>query len=293
MKLAIFSKTPLAAAPWELFKALKKYTALDVNLINSTVRYNDGRTFPYHRLLTINNGASMKILQESEIWHIHNYLVPQLIMVKKSQKVIAQFHSLPRLGNWEQLMNFADVCYTIRQPNQEKEYKLKGLPNIIDPDEYRPVRRRSPVKIAFAPSTRVAIGHPGSKGYMQVKVVLDRIASKRDVKIIWIEGRPYGENLELKQQSQILIDDVVTGNWHRTSLEGMCFGCAVFNKVARSPFVYSTLDTLEQRLLWLVDNPAILNDFQERSRLWVLQHWHAMDQVKEYVKAYEEALCLM
>jgi len=293
MKLAIFSKTPLAAAPWELYKALKKYTALDVNLINSTVRYNDGRTFPYHRLLTINNGASMKILQESEIWHIHNYLVPQLIMVKKSQKVIAQFHSLPRLGNWEQLMNFADVCYTIRQPNQEKEYKLKGLPNIIDPDEYRPVRRRSPVKIAFAPSTRVAIGHPGSKGYMQVKVVLDRIASKRDVKIIWIEGRPYGENLELKQQSQILIDDVVTGNWHRTSLEGMCFGCAVFNKVARSPFVYSTLDTLEQRLLWLVDNPAILNDFQERSRLWVLQHWHAMDQVKEYVKAYEEALCLM
>ena len=290
MKLSIFSRTPLAAAPWELYKALKKYTALDVSLINSTARYNDGRTFPYHRLLTINDGAAMRALQESDLWHIHNYLMPQLIMIKKSQKIIAQFHSLPRLGNWKQLMNIADACYTIRQPNQEEEYKLKSLPNIIDPDEYRPIRRRSPVKIAFAPSTRVAIGHPGSKGYIQVRIVLDRIASKRDVKIIWIERIAYSKNLELKQQAHILIDDVVTGNWHRTSLEGMCFGCAVLNKVMKSPFVYATLNTLEERLLWLVDNQAILNDFQERSRLWVLQHWHAMDLIKEYVNIYEETL---
>ena len=290
MKLAIFSRTPLAAAPWELYKALKKYTLLDVSLINGTARYNDGRTFPFHLLLTSPNGNAMRVLQESDLWHVHNYLTPQLIVVKRNQKVIAQFHSLPRLGNWQALMSFADVSYTIRQPNQEKEYKLKGLPNIVDPDEYRPVRRKTPVKIAFAPSTRLAIGHPGSKGYNEVKLVLDNIARKRDVKIVWIERKSYIENLEMKQQSHILIDDVITGNWHRTSLEGMCFGCAVLNKVSKSPFVYATVNTLEERLLWLVDNPEILNEFQERSRLWVLQHWHAMDQVKEYVKAYKEVL---
>ena len=290
MKLTIFSRTPLAAAPWELYKALKKYTLLDVSLINGTARYNDGRVFPHHLLLTSPNGNAMHVLQDSDLWHVHNYLVPQLIVLKKNHKVMAQFHSLPRLGNWQALMSFADVNYTIRQPNQEKEYKLKGLPNIIDPDEYRPERRKMPVKIAFAPSTRLAIGHPGSKGYNEVKLVLDNIARKRDVKIIWIERKSYIENLELKQQAHILIDDVVTGNWHRTSLEGMCFGCAVLNRVTKSPFVYATVNTLEERLLWLVDNPEILNEFQERSRLWVLQHWHAMDQVKEYVKAYKEVL---
>ena len=290
MKLAIFSKTPLAAAPWELYRALKKYTLLDVSLINSTYRYNDGRTFPHHMLLAANNGSSMKLLRDSDIWHIHNYLVPQLVMMRKSQKVVAQFHSLPRLGNWKQLIEFADACYTIRQPNQEKEYNLKGLPNIIDPDNYMPIRRKQPVKIAFAPSTRVAIGHPGSKGYAQVRMVLDRVANKRDVHIIWIEGLSYSKNLELKQQAHILIDDVVTGNWHRTSLEGMCFGCAVLNRVMKSPFIYATLNTLEERLLWLIDNPTILNDFQERSRLWVLQHWHAIDMVKEYVSVYKEIL---
>ena len=162
--------------------------------------------------------------------------------------------------------------------------------NGIFPDKYRPIRRKSLIKIAFAPSTRVAIGHPGSKGYLQVRDVLDRIARKRDVKIIWIERIAYSKNLELKQHAHILIDDVVTGNWHRTSLEGMCFGCAVLNKVMKSPFVYATINTLEERLLWLIDNPTILNDFQERSRLWVLQHWHAMDMVKEYTKVYEEAM---
>lgn len=290
MKLAIYSQTPLAAAPWELYKALKKYTSIDVSLVNNIARYKDGRIFPYHLLLASPNGNAMRVLQKSELWHVHNYLTPQLTILKKKHKVIAQFHSLPRLGNWQQLMNFADVSYTIRQPKQEKEYKLKGLPNIIDPDEYRPIRRKLPIKIAFAPSTRMPVGNPMSKGYKEVKAILNSVANKRDVEIVWIEGKPYEVNLRLKQGSHILIDDVVTGNWHRTSLEGACFGCAVLNKVMKSPFVYASLDTLEERLLWLVDNPSILNNFHERIRLWVLQHWHAIDQVREYVDAYKEAL---
>lgn len=290
MKVAIFSKTPLAAAPWELYKALKKYTHINVNLINGKYRYADGRIFPHHLLLMSPNGNALRALKESELWHVNNYLDPRLVVLRKENKVIAQFHSLPRLGNWRALMDFADHCYTIKQPLQEKEYKLKGLPNIIDPDEYRPIRRSLPIKIAFAPSSRAPIGMPMSKGYYEVKAILDNIAKKRDVEIVWIEGKPYEANLKLKQQSHILIDDVVTGNWHRTSLEGACFGCAVLNKVMKVPFIYASIGTLEERILWLVDNPAILRDFQERTRLWILQHWHAMDCIKSYVQAYEEVL---
>jgi len=290
MKLAIFSRTPLAAAPWELYKALKKYTNIDVSLINATAQYADGRRFPHHLLLNPTNGVAHLVLRKSELWHIHNYLIPQLQAIKREQKVIAQFHSLPRLGNWQALMDFADRCYTIKQPAQEEEYKIKGLPNIIDPDEYRPIRRKQPLKIAFAPSSRAPVGHPACKGYNEVKVILNSVTRQRQVEIVWIEGQWYEKNLQMKQQSHILIDDVVTGNWHRTSLEGACFGCAVLNKVMKTPFVYVTLETLEERLLWLIDNPPILNDFQERTRLWVLQNWHAIDTVKEYVKAYEEVM---
>ena len=289
-KICLYSRTPLAAAPWELFKALRKYTTLDVSYVNGRNRYADGREFPYHLLSGVHNGKAQSVLDESEIWHVHNYLVANLLESRKDQKVIAQFHSLPRQGNWETLMDFADACYTIRQPLQEKEYKLPGLPNLIDPDEYIPIPRQCKIKIAFAPTTRYPIEHPASKGYLEVRDILNQIATERDVDIMWIERVNYELNLELKQKCHILIDDVVTGNWHRTSLEGCCFGSAVINKINKVPFVSASLKNLHQKLLWLIDNPGVLRDYQERSRLWILQKWHAMDLVKAYVKAYEGVL---
>lgn len=292
MKIAIYSKTPLAAAPWELYKALKKYTLHEVTLINDKNRYKDGRTFPYNLLWSTDNGSAMTALAKADLWHIHNYLPIPLSDYRVDQRVIAQFHSLPRLGNWRELMEFADANYTITQPLQEQEYRLPSLPNIIDPDEYRPATRQKQIKIAFAPTSRTPIGNPNSKGYYEVKRILESVARKRIVDIEWIEGKPYELNLALKRKSHILIDDIVTGNWHRTSLEGACFGCVVLNRVQKVPFLYANTATLEERLLWLIDSPLVLQSFQERMRLWVLQEWHAMDLVKKYVQAYKQTLAI-
>jgi len=285
MRLVIFSRTPLAAAPWELYKALKKYTSLDVSLVNQNYRYPDGRMFPYHLLLNMNGTASLA-LKKADIWHVNNYWHRELNTLHGSQKIIAQFHSVPRLGNWRELMKRADACYTISQPLQEREYKLPSLPNVIDPDEYRPIRRASTVRIAYAPTTKLPVNHVSSKGYYEVKKILDEIARERAVEIVWIEGKNYRENLRLKQSCHILIDDVVTGNWHRTSLEGACFGCAVLNRVKKVPFVFSNLKTLKEKLLQLIDSPAMLADIQERTRLWVLQNYHAIDTIRKYKLAY-------
>lgn len=290
MKVAIVSRTPLAAAPWELWKALRKYTRVDATLINQFNRYSDGREFPYQFLLATANGAARKALAEADIWHIHNYLIPPLPQSRRKQKVLAQFHSVPKLGNWHELQQFADVAYTIAQPLQEREYRLPGLPNLIDPDEYRPIPKPAKVTIAFAPSTRAPVSHPGSKGYSEVKGILDQVAKERDIEILWIEGRPYLENLKLKSRAHILIDDVITGNWHRTSLEGACFGSVVVNRIDKPPFLAATLGTLREKLLWMIDDRAAREDFQHRTRLWILQSWHAIDQVRTYAAAYEKLL---
>ena len=286
MRLAIYSRTALAAAPWELYKALKKYTTITTVLINQRANYRDGRSFPHDLLLGNNNGLAMAALEGAEIWHVHNYLDDALEKCRRNQRVLAQFHSLPRLGNWAALMNFSDINYTIRQPLHEIEYRLPGLPNIIDPDEYRPIHRPGKIRIAFAPSSRTPIGRPDSKGYVEVNKILSRVAELRDVEIELIEGKPYLENLKIKQSCHILIDDVVTGNWHRTSLEGCCFGMAVLNALEKEPFVHATIKTLLHKLLELIDHPARLQQAQECSRLWVLQHWHAMDKIKDYTQAY-------
>lgn len=269
---------------------MKKYTDIDVSLINMFHRYSDGRAFPYHLLWAMNNGQAKDALRCADIWHIHNYLIREIKSLRRGKKVLAQFHSLPRLGNWKDLMKYADLNYTIQQPLHEKEYKLPGLPNIIDPDEYFPMRRQRKVKIAFAPTSKAPVGHPSSKGYSEIKTILNKVAQERDIDIAWIEGRDYIQNLKIKRQCHILIDDVVTGNWHRTSLEGACFGCAILNRVQKLPFIFANLDTLEKKLLWLIDKPKTLQDIQERTRLWILKNWHAMDKIKYYVRAYKRLL---
>jgi len=290
MKIVLFSKSPMAAAPWELFKALRKYTNHTIDLINVSHSYRDGRVFPYHLLFRSDNGTARKALRNGDVWHVNNYLMIELKTMRRGHRVLAQFHSLPRLGNWRELMQFADVCYTIAQPNQEKEYRLPGLPNIIDPDEYIPAKRGGKTRIAFAPSSKAPVGRPMSKGYDEVKTILDGIASERDVEIDWIEGIPYEENLKRKSRAHILIDDVVTGNWHRTALEGACFACAVLSSHKCDHFHHSTLRALKQDLLKLIDFPVLRKEFQERSRIWALRDWHAVDRVKEYEQAYERML---
>jgi len=287
MKLVIYSRTPLAAAPWELWKAIKKYTLIDAVLINERFRYPDGRTFPYHLLMSM-NGTASQALKQTSLWHVHNYLTQSLISLHNNQKILAQFHSVPRLGNWHQLMKKADRSYTIDQPLQKKEYKLPALPNIIDPDEYRPGPRGKTITIAFAPTNKLPPGHPASKGYFEIRRILSSLALEKPVEIIWIEGKPYLENLKLKSKAHILIDDVITGNWHRTSLEGACFGCAILNKSQKYPFVQASPKNLKEKLIWLIEHPSTLKDIQERTRLWVLQEWHAMDRIQEYKKAYKE-----
>lgn len=287
MRVAIFSRTPLAAAPYELWKAIRKYTAIDVSLINQTLRYNDGRTFPGH--LVWSTEQAREAMTAADLWHVHNYYVPDLGKIKNGQGVIAQFHSLPRLGNWRELMAFANVSTTIRQPLQMREYAdLHALPNLIDPDEYRPVRKPSKVTIGFAPTSKAPIGHPSSKGYGEVLSILGDVASVRDVDIEIIENLNYKLNLDLKSRCHILIDDVVTGNWHRTSLEGACFACAVLNNNHSVPFIPATLKTLKERLLDLIDSPGLLSTVSEQSRAWVESEWHAMDLVREYVHLYEK-----
>lgn len=292
MKVTIYSRTPLAAAPWELFKALRKYTLLEVALINEKIKYPDGRIFPYHLMLS-HDGAARNWLMGSDVWHVNNYLTPPIQRIKKGNsniKVLAQFHSIPKLGNWRQLMQFADECYTIKQPLQERAYGFPALPNIIDPDEYRPVRRQQIIKIGFAPTTKLPVGYPASKGYHEVRKILSEMALRKGAEICWIEGKPYLENLKMKSSCHILIDDVVTGNWHRTSLEGACFGCAVINRVNKHPFVFANLQNLKEKLCWLIESQKNLAYIQELTRMWVLQDWHAMDRIQEYTKAYKRLL---
>ncbi len=292
MKVVVLSRTPLAAAPWELAKAIQRYTDIDVQLVQERADYQDGRRFP--RGLLIGEPGAAQALKQADLWHVHNSL-PRMISPTPAIPILAQFHSVPRMSGWQELSAVAKMSYAIRQPAQMAEYVgLPTLPNVIDPDEYRPdpFRAPSPIIVAFAPTSRAVIGVPCSKGYHEVLGVMRRVLANRQGKVLFdlIEGAPYEQNLARKRRAHILIDDIATGSWHRTSLEGACFGCAVINASSVEPWVHAVPETLLAVIGKLVDDPAFLSDKQERARAWVLSRWHAMDAAQEYAEAYRRAL---
>ena len=296
IKVVMLSETPLAAAPYELMNCLNKYAkGIKVRLVSERNRYRDGRTFPHDVLLEETERANT-IIRMSDIWHIHNCVFPKnYFELLGNQKILAQFHSLPIRNTFNTLSAIANACYTIDQPLHKQEYKLPGLPNVIDIEKYKPRKdwldlEKRPIRIAFAPTSRSPIGRLDSKAYDSVRAVLYTMAREKAVEVVWIEGKDYIDNLELKKDADILIDDVATGNWHRTSLEGMSFGLAVINNIRRDPFVHASLDNLMTVLKMLVKNRKILKRYKETSRNWIERNWHPKDKCQEYVNAYRELL---
>ena len=86
----------------------------------------------------------------------------------------------------------------------------------------------------------------------------------------------------MKRRAHIVIDECVTGSYHRNSLEGLAAGCVVVNGVglrpaigevlrgcaggAASPFVFARLDELALALRGAL------------ARQWMEQHWQFQEQ---------------
>lgn len=292
MKVVHLSRTPLAGAPYELVKNLRKYANLDVKWVALRDRYRDGRVFPSELLWSNDRQKCLKAISESDIVHIHNesFPVPEALIKRKG--IIVQYHSVPkRIDIYGDLKQLVSHKYTLLQPLQQREYGgLPGLPNLIDPEEYEPVKFRSwdKVRVTFAPTNFWPRHLKGSKAVEEVKAILDSISDIAEVRVF--SDLAYGKNLKMKMHSDIIIDDVIGTTFHRTSLEGSCFGLAVLTSYKTSGWIRVDLSNLKETLCRLITNKEELERQKKLSREWVLKEWHPKNMVNYYVDAYEKVL---
>lgn len=160
------------------------------------------------------------------------------------------------------------------------------------------------VTICYTPSgrhERYPQGHRlywHGKGYETTMRVLERMSKVMPLRLEVIGERQlsHADALAMKRRAHIVIDECVTGSYHRNSLEGLATGCVVVNGVGilpgvaevlrgcapgmdRTPFVFSTLDTLEAVLTELVNRgPDVLAAAGHENRAWMEQHWNFADQ---------------
>lgn len=182
----------------------------------------------------------------------------------------------------------------------------------LDKPEYRPDespdREQDRIRIVYAPSNtsacfnRQAPEFWDNKGYQITVNVLAELSQRGDVEVDVISGCELNECLGRKRRAHVVIDECVTGSYHRSSLEGLAAGAVVINAADRlsldaarhcaggpePPFVISRVDGLLRTLLELIEaGPAVLVRRGRAGRRWMEQCWSPGELIR---RGYEPLL---
>jgi mannosyltransferase OCH1-like enzyme len=302
LKIVSYATTPVAGVPAILARCINARTEHSARCVWATDTYGNGVRFAGDvqwrekpelaktliaeaDLIIAHNGkvasAHQKLFKDKAVVTMaHNYLWnidEQFVREGFSGVVVGQYQAaLPEFKNWSIVPN--------PMPFWEDEYQPEEKPDRIAIC-YTPFGKHE----RYAPEDKL---YWHSKGYETTMRILEKLAKQFPVKLEVITNRQisHAESIAMKRRSHIVIDECVTGSYHRNSLEGLAVGCVVVNglgilpkvvevlsfcsETAEIPFVPSTLENLEEVLIKLIASGK--NELVQKglkNRAWLEKHW--------------------
>lgn len=304
LKIVSYATTPVAGVPHVLTRCIMARTPHRAETVWPRAGYGNGVEFGGGIESQRHGAAARTALEAADLVVLHNGFVaaadralmetkPTLTLahnykwnvddrfVRKGAPglVVAQYQAaLPEFSGWT----------PVPQPMPLWE------------EAFRPEPKGDAITIAYTPSgkhERYPRSHRlywHAKGYETTLAVLDRLARRHGVKVEAIRGTQvsHSRSLAMKRQAHIVIDECVTGSYHRNSLEGLAAGAVVVNGLGlvpeiahvvrdclrlgaeHPPFVEASLETLEAVLEDLVSTgPDALARRGLEGRAWLERHW--------------------
>jgi len=304
IKIVQLSPNPVSCSPWELYNLLKNSSKVDCRLIQGTCKYSEiegipARCFPYDLLWNENKEECIKLIKEAGILHIHNSLFPENLeeYINPNQIIILQLYSVYR----EKLQPLIDKCAKFNpiiviadQPWQKKVYEdiSKTYLPLVKTDYCENTTQDVPV-IVYAPTNKLPLSHIYSKGYYEVLEILYRLKQKYVFNLKIIESVPYEENLKLKQNVDIIIDDVINENAiHGTSLESCCYGAVPLTNYSGEdyPFKKTNLQSLEKTIENYLISPELLAQDKNKITEWQKNNYTKDILLNKYELFYENCI---
>ena len=143
-----------------------------------------------------------------------------------------------------------------------------------------------------------------TKGKPEVNKILEKIKQERNENIISFGLKPLNEALKLKKRAKIVIDDIATGSYHISSLEGLSMGKPVLSYLDdrtklvikelsgsnECPIINVKFEEAYEILNSLLDHEEKIRSIGEESRKWMESFWSEKKMVAHYVKVYEELM---
>lgn len=326
LKIAHIALTPLAGSPIRIVDALNKFTTCHSRLITLNPHVYGPRIFDGDLQWHEERERCLEVLETANILHFHHWLnlsenqfgVDFTRYLAAGKKVIRQFHSTPfAIANGDAQIISAIASDTFPKlviaQHQERYFPTARLvPNIIPHDDvlYRPSDDNGEHAIFFAPSVTKSAWYTDdprlrwdTKGYTETLKLLKRVKSRcPNVSLNVRTDIPHRQCLQERRRCSLSIDDLVTGSYHLSSLEGLAQGVPTFafldartQSVLHSltgadqlPWVNCTLDSSELSLLELLHDQGLRQAIALFSRRWIETFWREQDMIQHYVDAYRD-----
>lgn len=311
LQIVSYATTPVAGVPAILARCINARTKHRARCVWGTRSYGNGVDFTGDIEWTAAAGEAEAALQAADVVIVHNGKVePQHRAILAGKAIVTMAHNY----GWNVDESFVRQGFPAVVVGQYQATlpEFEGWDVVPNPlpiweDAFMPGTKGEAITVCFTPSgrhERYALDHKlywHSKGYETTMRALERLAAKYPIRLEVINGNQisHDESLAMKRRSHIVIDECVTGSYHRNSLEGLATGCVVVNGVgllpgvedvfrrcaggAVNPFVHAGLDQLETVLTTLIERGAemlVLDGINNRR--WMESHWDFTQQWEQF-----------
>lgn len=316
VKVLHFSITPLAGMPVRLVQALRRHTAVDARLIDLK-RFG---LYDHDLVFAESPDEALDLAWEADVIHLHNYLdyssrafgrIDFLELARAGKRILRQFHSSPDLvaqvmGITPEALLAQDIpALAIAQYPERLYPQAMVVPNFVPENEeaYLPSSKTPRWDIFYSPTKDMSAWADrwSTKGMPEATAVIEAAASRARCSSRIVTGRPLAEVLAEKRLSRIVVDDLVTGSYHLTGLEGLSQGKCVlsfldersqallrhFSGADAHPFVNCRLEDAQAVLEHLAGDPSLTKELGVRGRKWLTVHWAEERMIRFYEHVYD------
>lgn len=323
MKVVHISVTPLAGSPIRIVNALNKYTDIQARSINLNANAYGSLTFPEDLLWSEHREICEAVIREADILHFHHWFdfssirnpfnFDFLSVMKPGAKYLMHWHSNPMtissLVGWsvESIVQINVPQMVVAQFHESYYPNACPVPLIVEVESLSPAleQRAKPI-IFFSPSSKRHAYEERweTKGRSEVLELLESIKLERVLDYKLVENVPFVECNQLRSECDVVIDDLITGSFHTTALEGLALGKPTFSYLdARTQMVLSQITgttdcpiinvrymEAKKVLADLSRDPVLREEIGAFSRDWMLEYYSEKKMIDHYVQAYKSLL---
>lgn len=216
------------------------------------------------------------------------------ILHERGKKIVCCYlgSDLRTRGVMPALDAISDLNFTVEFDHLQLHPRIRYLFFPFDPQRFEPREQENERLRLFHAATNRRY-----KGSGHIIAVGRRLEREYGVEFVFLERTPHAELLKIKQQSDIVIDQITNYGgvgYGIGSLEALSMGIPVCTRLTPEyeafipdhPFVSVTPETLYDRLAALIRDPALRSHHARRSRRWVEQYHDARNVVKRMLDVY-------